>query len=77
MRKMAIDGLIIKSIIKRDQIVSIYSTLLEYGYPIPTIKVTECIAIFCFFWKTCLKTLKRPRFLGSDNVDSIDELQKD
>lgn len=49
MRKMAIDGLIIKSIIKRDQIVSIYSTLLEYGYPIPTIKVTECIAIFCFF----------------------------
>uniref|UniRef100_A0A915B8U6 Amine oxidase domain-containing protein n=1 Tax=Parascaris univalens TaxID=6257 RepID=A0A915B8U6_PARUN len=38
MRKMAIDGLIIKSIIKRDQIVSIYSTLLEYGYPIPTIK---------------------------------------
>ncbi|VDL76413.1 unnamed protein product [Nippostrongylus brasiliensis] len=34
--KQAIDGLVIKSMIQREKIVSIYSTTLEYGYPIPT-----------------------------------------
>ncbi|VDO31498.1 unnamed protein product [Haemonchus placei] len=34
--KQAIDGLVIKSMIQRDKIVSVYSTTLEYGYPIPT-----------------------------------------
>lgn len=36
-RDQAVEGLITKSIIKRDQIVSIYSTRLPYGYPIPSI----------------------------------------
>ncbi|KAL6737371.1 hypothetical protein Aduo_011020 [Ancylostoma duodenale] len=34
--KQAIDGLVIKSMIQREKIVSVYSTTLEYGYPIPT-----------------------------------------
>ncbi|KAK6017774.1 hypothetical protein OSTOST_16698 [Ostertagia ostertagi] len=34
--KQAIDGLVIKSMIQRDKIASVYSTTLEYGYPIPT-----------------------------------------
>ncbi|TMS37940.1 hypothetical protein L596_004772 [Steinernema carpocapsae] len=34
---LAIEGLITKGIITRDQIVSVYSTTLDYGYPIPTI----------------------------------------
>ncbi|VDM37892.1 unnamed protein product [Toxocara canis] len=38
MCKMAIGGLVKKSIIKREQIVSVYSTVLHYGYPIPTVK---------------------------------------
>uniref|UniRef100_A0A7E4VKQ5 Amino_oxidase domain-containing protein n=1 Tax=Panagrellus redivivus TaxID=6233 RepID=A0A7E4VKQ5_PANRE len=37
-REMAVEGLITKSIIKRDQIVTVYSTTLNYGYPIPTIE---------------------------------------
>jgi len=37
-RERAIEGLIIKGIIKREQIVSIYSTTLDYGYPIPTVQ---------------------------------------
>ena len=37
-REKAIEGLITKSIIKRDQIVSVYSTTLPYGYPIPTVE---------------------------------------
>jgi len=37
-REMAIEGLITKSIIKRDQIVSVYSTTLPYGYPIPSVE---------------------------------------
>ncbi|KJH42238.1 amine oxidase family protein [Dictyocaulus viviparus] len=35
--KKAIDGLVIKSLIHREKIVSIYSTTLPYGYPIPTV----------------------------------------
>uniref|UniRef100_A0AC34PUL5 Amine oxidase domain-containing protein n=1 Tax=Panagrolaimus sp. JU765 TaxID=591449 RepID=A0AC34PUL5_9BILA len=37
-REMALEGLITKSIIKREQIVSVYSTTLPYGYPIPTVQ---------------------------------------
>uniref|UniRef100_A0AC35FUT6 Amine oxidase domain-containing protein n=1 Tax=Panagrolaimus sp. PS1159 TaxID=55785 RepID=A0AC35FUT6_9BILA len=37
-REQAIEGLITKSIIKREQIVSVYSTTLPYGYPIPTVE---------------------------------------
>uniref|UniRef100_A0A915E3I9 Uncharacterized protein n=1 Tax=Ditylenchus dipsaci TaxID=166011 RepID=A0A915E3I9_9BILA len=37
-RDRAIEGLILKSIIKREQIVSLYSTSLPYGYPIPTVQ---------------------------------------
>jgi len=35
---MAVEGLITKTIITREQIVSVYSRTLPYGYPIPTIK---------------------------------------
>ncbi|VDM45915.1 unnamed protein product, partial [Toxocara canis] len=37
-RNAAIEGLLRKKMFKRDQIVSVYSTLLPYGYPIPTIR---------------------------------------
>ncbi|KAE9556027.1 hypothetical protein FO519_000773 [Halicephalobus sp. NKZ332] len=37
-REMALEGLITKSIIKREQIVSVYSTTLPYGYPIPSVE---------------------------------------
>ncbi|KAI6206814.1 hypothetical protein M3Y94_00956800 [Aphelenchoides besseyi] len=36
-RDLAVEGLITKSIIERDQIVSVYYTTLPYGYPIPTV----------------------------------------
>ena len=38
-RDQAVEGLITKSIITRDQIVTVYSTTLPYGYPIPTVQV--------------------------------------
>ncbi|KAJ1368549.1 hypothetical protein KIN20_029703 [Parelaphostrongylus tenuis] len=34
--KQTIDGLVIKTLIRREQIVSVYSTTLPYGYPIPS-----------------------------------------
>uniref|UniRef100_A0A183CMD7 Flavin-containing monooxygenase n=1 Tax=Globodera pallida TaxID=36090 RepID=A0A183CMD7_GLOPA len=37
-RRWAIDGLISKSIIKREQIVNEFSITLPYGYPIPTVQ---------------------------------------
>ncbi|KAL3099206.1 hypothetical protein niasHS_000814 [Heterodera schachtii] len=37
-RQWAIEGLITKSIIKRDQIINEYSICLPYGYPIPTVE---------------------------------------
>ncbi|VDN57422.1 unnamed protein product [Dracunculus medinensis] len=37
-RKLTIDGLIKKSMIESDQIVSVYSIILPYGYPIPTVQ---------------------------------------
>jgi len=36
-RRKAIEGLVLKSMIKREQIVTIYSVELPYGYPIPTV----------------------------------------
>lgn len=38
-REQTINGLVTKSIINREQIVSVYSTLLPYGYPIPSVEV--------------------------------------
>uniref|UniRef100_A0A914MNP1 Uncharacterized protein n=1 Tax=Meloidogyne incognita TaxID=6306 RepID=A0A914MNP1_MELIC len=37
-RDQAVEGLIRKTIIKREKIVSIFSITLPYGYPIPTIQ---------------------------------------
>lgn len=37
-KNMAIEGLITKSIITREKIVSVFSTTLPYGYPIPTVQ---------------------------------------
>ncbi|KAI6239659.1 Amino-oxidase domain-containing protein [Aphelenchoides fujianensis] len=37
-RDLAVEGLITKSIIQREQIVSVYYTTLPYGYPIPTVQ---------------------------------------
>ena len=37
-RDQAVEGLITKSIITRDQIVTVNSTTLPYGYPIPTVQ---------------------------------------
>ncbi|CAJ0920873.1 unnamed protein product, partial [Mesorhabditis belari] len=34
--QQAIDGLVLKTMIERDSIISVYSTTLPYGYPIPT-----------------------------------------
>lgn len=38
--QQAIDGLVVKSMIKREAIESVYSTTLHYGYPIPTPNVS-------------------------------------
>uniref|UniRef100_A0A914NJ97 Uncharacterized protein n=1 Tax=Meloidogyne incognita TaxID=6306 RepID=A0A914NJ97_MELIC len=40
-RDQAVEGLIRKTIIKREKIVSIFSITLPYGYPIPTIQVFQ------------------------------------
>ncbi|CAD5219006.1 unnamed protein product [Bursaphelenchus okinawaensis] len=37
-KNASVEGLITKEIIKRDQIVSVWSTTLPYGYPIPTVE---------------------------------------
>lgn len=44
-RERAVQGLITKEIIKREQVVTIFSITLPYGYPIPTVQVkakNEC-----------------------------------
>ncbi|KAI1733110.1 flavin containing amine oxidoreductase domain-containing protein [Ditylenchus destructor] len=38
MRELAVEGLITKSVITREQIVTVYSITLPYGYPIPTVQ---------------------------------------
>uniref|UniRef100_A0AC35GAR3 Amine oxidase domain-containing protein n=1 Tax=Panagrolaimus sp. PS1159 TaxID=55785 RepID=A0AC35GAR3_9BILA len=43
-RDQAVEGLILKSIITREKIVSLYSKTLNYGYPIPTIERDNEIA---------------------------------
>uniref|UniRef100_A0A914P914 Uncharacterized protein n=1 Tax=Panagrolaimus davidi TaxID=227884 RepID=A0A914P914_9BILA len=43
-RNQAVEGLILKSIITREKIVSLYSKTLNYGYPIPTIERDNEIA---------------------------------
>jgi hypothetical protein len=47
-RNRAIDGLVTKSIIQREQIVSVYSITLPYGYPIPSIQARRILYIVIF-----------------------------
>ena len=42
-RQRAVEGLITKGIIKWEQVVTLFSITLPYGYPIPTVQVKRLI----------------------------------
>ncbi|VDM58331.1 unnamed protein product [Angiostrongylus costaricensis] len=61
--RQTIDGLVMKTLIRREQIVSVYSATLPYGYPIPTpARDTELTRVHRDLEKHCIYS--RGRFGG-------------